>query len=102
MQWYKGDGVYGDGENFHWDYYNSYVIQPMLLEILHTPGNEKALYAEVLKRAQRYAAIQERLISPEGTYPAVGRSLAYRFGAKAQAYWTQIRERAGVNTDYII
>lgn len=81
MQWYKGDGMYGDGENFHWDYYNSFVIQPMLLEILQTSGNEKALYAEVLKRAQRYAAIQERLISPEGTYPAVGRSLAYRFGA---------------------
>jgi len=81
MQWYKGDGIYGDGENFHWDYYNSFVIQPMLLEVLKTTGNEKATYAEVLKRAQRYAAVQERLISPEGTFPAIGRSLAYRFGA---------------------
>ena len=81
MQWYKGDGVYGDGENFHWDYYNSFVIQPMLIEILKTTANEKDLYAEVLKRAQRYAAVQERLISPEGTYPPIGRSLAYRFGA---------------------
>ena len=25
MQWYKGDGAYGDGENFHWDYYNRFV-----------------------------------------------------------------------------
>ena len=25
--------------------------------------------------------IQERLISPEGTFPAIGRSIAYRFGA---------------------
>src|SRR5438067_1218028 len=33
-QWYKGDGVYGDGPFFHWDYYNSFVIQPMLLDIL--------------------------------------------------------------------
>jgi hypothetical protein len=32
-------------------------------------------------RAIRYAAIQERLISPEGTFPAIGRSLAYRYGA---------------------
>jgi hypothetical protein len=32
-------------------------------------------------RAVRYAAIQERLISPEGTFPAIGRSLAYRYGA---------------------
>jgi hypothetical protein len=34
-----------------------------------------------IRRAQRYAAIQERLISPEGTFPAIGRSIAYRFGA---------------------
>ena len=32
-------------------------------------------------RPRRYAAIQERLISPEGTFPAIGRSLAYSFGA---------------------
>ena len=25
QQWYKGDGVYGDGAMFHWDYYNSFV-----------------------------------------------------------------------------
>lgn len=81
MQWYKGDGVYGDGENFHWDYYNSFVIQPMLIEILKATGNEKTTYEEVLRRATRYAEIQERMISPEGTYPPIGRSLAYRFGA---------------------
>ena len=33
-QWYKGDGVYGDGPTFHWDYYNSFVIHPMLLDVL--------------------------------------------------------------------
>ena len=33
-QWYKGDGAYGDGPAFHWDYYNSFVIQPMLLDVL--------------------------------------------------------------------
>jgi hypothetical protein len=85
MEWYKGDGVYGDGANFHWDYYNSYVIQPMLLDVLETVGKKDKrwdkLHAPILARAKRYAAIQERLISPEGTYPAVGRSLAYRFGA---------------------
>jgi hypothetical protein len=35
----------------------------------------------IRSRAQRYAAVQERLISPEGTFPPLGRSLAYRFGA---------------------
>lgn len=85
MQWYVGDGVYGDGPEFHWDYYNSFVIQPMLIDVLNAVGDEdpawQAMVAPVLVRAQRYAAIQERLISPEGTFPPIGRSLAYRFGA---------------------
>jgi hypothetical protein len=83
--WYKGDGTYGDGPNYHWDYYNSYVIQPMLLEILktlsETEKDQQRNYDQALQRARRYAAVQERLISPEGTYPPLGRSLAYRFGA---------------------
>lgn len=84
MEWYKGDSLYGDGPDFHWDYYNSFVIQPMMLTILqewmkHSKKQEKT-YDIVTKRAQRYAEIQERLISPEGTFPAIGRSLPYRFG----------------------
>lgn len=85
MEWYLGDGMYGDGPNFHWDYYNSFVIQPMMLDILKTLNEEgidkEKDLKEVTRRASRYAEIQERLISPEGTYPPIGRSLAYRFGA---------------------
>lgn len=85
LEWYKGDGVYGDGPDFHWDYYNSFVIQPMLLDIIKVlveNGHEKEeLFQLILNRAKRYASIQERLISPEGTFPVFGRSLAYRFGA---------------------
>lgn len=84
-EWYLGDGMYGDGPDFHWDYYNSFVIQPMMLDIfkvlVEAGMDKKANYDLALTRAQRYAAIQERLISPEGTYPPIGRSLAYRFGA---------------------
>lgn len=84
-QWYLGDGVYGDGPEFHWDYYNSFVIHPMLVDVLHTVQDAypewKAMLPRVMERARRYAAIQERLISPEGTFPPIGRSLAYRFGA---------------------
>ncbi len=85
LEWYKGDGMYGDGPDFHWDYYNSFVIQPMLVDILqeltrHRKNYEKT-YETVVKRAKRYADIQEKLISPEGTFPAIGRSLPYRFGA---------------------
>ena len=85
MQWYLGDGTYGDGHEWHWDYYNSYVIQPMLLEVTRVCADKKnplgALRPKIVARARRYAAVQERLISPEGTFPVMGRSSAYRFGA---------------------
>src|SRR5919197_755484 len=57
----------------------------MLLDVLgqlsRVTAEWKGLEADVVKRAKRYAAIQERMISPEGTFPPIGRSLAYRFGA---------------------
>ena len=85
QQWYKGDGVYGDGPTLHMDYYNSFVIHPMLLDVLRVTGRQtqewKAIESEAVVRARRYAAIQERLISPEGAFPPLGRSLAYRCGA---------------------
>jgi hypothetical protein len=84
-QWYKGDGAYGDGPAFHWDYYNSFVIHPMLLDVLDACRDEmpawKELSTRVDERARRYAAILERLIAPDGSFPAMGRSLAYRCGA---------------------
>ena len=83
--WYKGDGMYGDGPSYHFDYYNSYVIQPFLLDVSKTvfeeTGELKDQYQLFTTRARRYAEIQERLISPEGTFPATGRSIAYRCGA---------------------
>ncbi|WP_201982397.1 DUF2264 domain-containing protein [Hymenobacter rubidus] len=83
--WYKGDGAYGDGPDFHWDYYNSYVIQPMLLDVVGTlvaVGKERKELLETLRtRARRYAAVQERLVGPDGSFAAFGRSLAYRCGA---------------------
>ncbi len=87
-QWYKGDGIYGDGPSFHWDYYNSYVIQPMMADIagmfageLSRGSDGQKRYATIIKRASRYAFILERMISADGTFPAVGRSLTYRTGA---------------------
>lgn len=83
--WYKGDGWYGDGDVFHLDYYNSYVIHPMLmqvLDIMDKHGIKDSGFRDLEKaRYSRYAAQQEMLISPEGTYPMLGRSTAYRFGA---------------------
>jgi hypothetical protein len=83
--WYKGDGVYSDGVEYCWNYYNSFVIQPMYVDVLKTLGSLDPDWSQyvpaVERRARRYAAIQERLINPDGSFPPVGRSLAYRFGA---------------------
>lgn len=84
-QWYKGDGMYGDGAEFHWDYYNSFVIQPYLHDILEIVAVKEpsfvAFTKPVLARNARYAVIQERLIAPDGSYPPIGRSITYRTGA---------------------
>lgn len=83
--WYLGDGIYGDGPRFHWDYYNSYVIQPMLLciaAVCEEKGDSLGkLRPIILERARRHSFQLERLISPEGTFPVMGRSSTYRFGA---------------------
>ncbi len=85
LKWYVGDGTYGDGERFHWDYYNSFVIQPMLLDIVGTMKAVRPDYVDLYqlfrKRASRYAAIQEQMIGADGTYMVIGRSVSYRFGA---------------------
>lgn len=85
QKWYIGDGHYSDGEEFHFDYYNSFIIQPMLIDILETLvkyKKELRPFADrVPIRLQRLATIQERMISPDGTFPPIGRSLTYRCGA---------------------
>lgn len=84
-RWYVGDGAYGDGRFFHWDYYNSFVIQPMLVDVLDAvpaaSGDWASMRTLALARFARAAAVQERLVAADGSYPPVGRSLAYRCGA---------------------
>ena len=83
--WYKGDGIYGDGAELHCDYYNSFVIYPILTDIVCQSKEISAAFGNIkeglLKKASRFSAILEKLISPEGAYPIIGRSIAYRFGA---------------------
>lgn len=89
-EWYVGDGWIKDGETFHFDYYSSYVMYPMLVEILEVlekfkgpfwNGKPEELRAQAMKRMQRFGEHLERFISPEGTYPPIGRSLTYRTAA---------------------
>lgn len=83
--WYKGDGVYGDGAMLHCDYYNSFVIQPMYVDLVKLFADKspeiEAMGGTVIAHAARYASVLERMIGPEGYYPVVGRSICYRFGA---------------------
>lgn len=82
--YYAGDGVYGDGPAYHHDYYNSIVIHPFLTAILDAVGDHFPDWQEYrqrqAQRALRFAAIQERTILADGTYPPCGRSLTYRGG----------------------
>ena len=88
-EWYVGDGWYADGPVFAFDYYTSYVFHAMYLETLQNMIDAKAntrleykkYYDRALKRAQKYAIILERFISPEGTFPVIGRSTPYRMAA---------------------
>ncbi len=100
-QWYVGDGTYTDGPNFHWDYYNSLVIQPMLLDVLAQLQDRSQFQTEYLqqqyvvttKRIQRHAVVLERMIGTDGTFPPLGRSLSYRCGAMhalAQVAWLRM------------
>lgn len=84
-KWYVGDGTYSDGEFFHWDYYNSFVIHPMQVDVLKVfsdirPDYRKAL-PEAIKKASRFAGVLEQLINADGSYAVFGRSVVYRFGA---------------------
>ncbi len=89
-EWYVGDGWIKDGETFHFDYYGSYVMHPMLCEILEVlekhkgqfwNGKPSEMRALAFRRMQRFSEHLERFVSPEGTFPMFGRSLTYRTAA---------------------
>jgi hypothetical protein len=85
VEWYEGDSWYSDGPSFSMDYYNSYVIHPMMvdfLKVLVDKGRSRTEeYDTALKRMVRYSEFSERMIGPEGSYPAFGRSITYRTAA---------------------
>lgn len=96
-QWYVGDGAYSDGPIFHWDYYGSFVIHPMLLDVLDLCADQHPAWTALQKkeeaRAARYAAVLERMIAPDGSFPVLGRSMAYRCGAFHALAQAAVRRR---------
>lgn len=83
--WYVGDGMFSDGMNFAFDYYNSYVIQPFLANIIGAMNTREQSYQwfvpKLDKINKRYAELQEKLINADGSFPVFGRSITYRGGA---------------------
>lgn len=81
---YLGDAIYSDGEDFEVGYYNSIFIHPMLndiLAVMRKYGLQDGEFLDVqLMRSSRLSSQLERVISPEGTYPLLGKYLAYRCG----------------------
>jgi len=82
--WYVGDGLFLDGMQFHFDYYNSIVIHPYLAAVLEVVKNKSRWYQLFAMKLdsinKRYAEILERLINTDGSYPVTGRSIVYRGG----------------------
>lgn len=80
-----GDGWYSDGPKFSMDYYNAYVLNPMYVAMLETLAAKKRASQkevdEALQRMIRHSEFCERIIGPDGTYPAFGRSVTYRTAA---------------------
>jgi hypothetical protein len=81
---YVGDAIYSNGEDFEVGYFNSLVIHPMLndiLTVMRKYGLQEGKFIDVqLMRSSRLSSQLERLISPEGTYPLLGKALSYRCG----------------------
>jgi len=89
-EWYVGDGWIKDGDAFHFDYYNAFVMHPMLVEILDVLDDKKGAFwngkpeelrAQAVKRMQRFGEHLERFIGTDGSFPPIGRSLTYRTAA---------------------
>ena len=83
-EFYVGDAIYSNGDEFDVGYYNSLIIHPMLndiLAVMRKYGLQEGEFLDVqLMRSSRLSSQLERMISPDGTYPLLGKSLAYRCG----------------------
>lgn len=74
QEWYVGDGWYSDGAKFSMDYYNSFVIHPMMVALLETMAERRRAgrgeFDQALKRMVRYAEFLGARHSPRRHLPA--------------------------------
>jgi len=99
-QWYLGDSVYGDGPDFHWNYYQSIVIHPWMLTLRDVFRDRDAsphgcwqpIFDQYRSRARRAAYQQAMHVAPDGTFPVIGRSITYRSGVFHHLADTALRQ----------
>lgn len=81
-EFYRGDGWYVDGTYAEYELYNAWMFGWHFLLWAWIDGKRRPEYAaRVLKRAQSFLEGFQHFFGANGSYPAWGRSLVYRFSA---------------------
>jgi hypothetical protein len=93
-EFYRGDGWYIDGPYAEFELYNAWMFGWHFLLWAKIDGARRPeILQRVLKRAQAFLAGFEHFFGANGSYPAWGRSIVYRFSAVAcfvTGYWHNI------------
>jgi hypothetical protein len=76
QHWYVGDGWFLDGMNFAFDYYNSYVIQPYLANIINVLNAKGRAYEWFVPKLDK---ISSEIITRDATFRE-GSYVFYRNG----------------------
>lgn len=81
---YQGDGWYVDGAYSEYELYNAWMFGWHFLLWAWIDGERRPEYAErVLQRARSFLQGFQHFFGANGSYPAWGRSIVYRFSAVA-------------------
>lgn len=81
---YRGDGWYVDGAGDEFDLYNAWIFGWHYLLWAWIDGGRRPDHSRlVLERARSFLAGFQHFFGANGSYPAWGRSIVYRFGAVA-------------------
>jgi hypothetical protein len=93
-EFYRGDGWYVDGLGDEFDLYNAWMFNWHYLLWAQIDGERRPEHrCRVLERARSFLAGFVHFFGANGSYPAWGRSLIYRFAAVAAfatGYWLDV------------
>lgn len=81
---YRGDGWYVDGPNAEYELYNAWMFGWHFVLWAHIDGARRPEMRDlVLKRHRSFLSTFQSFFGANGSYPAWGRSIVYRFAAVA-------------------